>query len=42
VRRIVELEAGFPARVDLPRSAPPSAVRRLERAGVPVDHPAAV
>jgi hypothetical protein len=41
-RRIAELEAELPARIDLPRSAPPSAVRRLERAGLPVDHPAAV
>jgi hypothetical protein len=40
--RIAELRLQLPARVELPRSAPPSAARRLQRAGVAVDSPTAV
>jgi hypothetical protein len=40
--RIDELRGQLPARVELPRSAAPSAARRLERAGVAVDSPTAV
>ncbi len=40
--RIDELRGQLPARVELPRSAAPSAARRLARAGVAVDSPTAV
>jgi hypothetical protein len=40
--RIDELRVQLPARVELPRSAAPSAARRLQRAGVAVDSPTAV
>jgi hypothetical protein len=40
--RLDELRRELPDRVELPRSAPPSAARRLERAGVTVDSPTAV